>query len=288
MAASSGTACAPACVLAAGHGDGAVVEDLVGDVAAGGHRGPDGQRAGVEVGAVAQVLDEVVGADERLDADPLGALAAHLGGAGDRADPLRVHEQDHAVAADAAAHERPLRHLGAGVVGAARAEERGAAGQQVEQLAVGRGGRPGQRADGRGRQAGASMRRRETGGERPDQRVGVERAVGGRSSDPAVAVALADDRRGVGPAVEERPSGHTSTKGRFSSTTTISSRPRAKRSDDAGSSGETRPRRSRRTPLAPQVGLVEAELRERLDAPRSRCGPRPRCRARRRRRAGRR
>ena len=70
-------------VLAAGHGDGAVVEDLVGDVAAGRHRGADGQRAGVEVGAVAEVLDEVVGVDERLDADPLRALAAHLRVAGD-------------------------------------------------------------------------------------------------------------------------------------------------------------------------------------------------------------
>src|SRR3546814_2165907 len=40
--------------LAAGHRHRIVVEDLVGDVDAGGHRLPDRQRAGVEVGAVAQ------------------------------------------------------------------------------------------------------------------------------------------------------------------------------------------------------------------------------------------
>src|SRR3546814_6632403 len=43
--------------LAAGHRHRIVVEDLVGDVDAGGHRLPDRQRAGVEVGAVAQVLE---------------------------------------------------------------------------------------------------------------------------------------------------------------------------------------------------------------------------------------
>jgi hypothetical protein len=55
--------------LAAGHGDGVVVEDLVGDALAGGctaveggHRGAHGERAGVEVGAVAEIDEDMLGA----------------------------------------------------------------------------------------------------------------------------------------------------------------------------------------------------------------------------------
>ena len=49
----------PIGVLAAGHRDGRVVEQLVGDVDAGGDRGPDREAAGVGERAVAEVLDEV-------------------------------------------------------------------------------------------------------------------------------------------------------------------------------------------------------------------------------------
>ena len=45
--------------LAAGHGDRVVVQDLVGDVDAGGDRGADRHVAGVVVGAVADVLEHV-------------------------------------------------------------------------------------------------------------------------------------------------------------------------------------------------------------------------------------
>ena len=45
--------------LAAGHGDGVVVEDLEGHVHAGRARRADGQAAGVDVGAVAEVLEHV-------------------------------------------------------------------------------------------------------------------------------------------------------------------------------------------------------------------------------------
>ena len=71
--------------------------------------GADAQRAGVGEGAVAEVLEEVVDVDEGLDADPVHALAAHLGVAGDVTDPLGVHQPDEAVAADAAADERVRR-----------------------------------------------------------------------------------------------------------------------------------------------------------------------------------
>src|SRR3954453_18502998 len=68
----------PEHVLAAGHRDGVVLEDLVGDVRARGSGEADRQRRGVVERAVADVLDEVVGLRERLHADELRALAAHL------------------------------------------------------------------------------------------------------------------------------------------------------------------------------------------------------------------
>ena len=47
--------------LAAGHGDGVVVKDLVGYVDAGRGGGADRHQAGMEVGAVAQVLEHMLG-----------------------------------------------------------------------------------------------------------------------------------------------------------------------------------------------------------------------------------
>ncbi len=68
-------------LLGAGHRDDVVVEDLVGDVDPGGDRLLQRELAGVEVGAVAEVLEHVVDiGDERGGlADPQAALAAHLG-----------------------------------------------------------------------------------------------------------------------------------------------------------------------------------------------------------------
>ena len=92
-------------VLAAGHGDGGVVEQPVGHVHPRGHRGADGQRARVMEGAVAQVLDEVRVVGERRQADPLRALAAHLRHAHQLPAAAALVERDHGVAADAHAHE---------------------------------------------------------------------------------------------------------------------------------------------------------------------------------------
>src|SRR6185436_16238758 len=104
--------------LSAGHGDGVVVEDLVGHADASGPRGADGEAAGVDVGAVAQVLEDVPGIGEGRLADPVAALPAHLG------EPFSgaVHPVRHVVAADAGIGARALRHHGGGVVRAARAE----------------------------------------------------------------------------------------------------------------------------------------------------------------------
>ena len=103
--------------LAAGHRDRVVVEDLVGDVDAGRDRLADRQRAAVEVGAVAEVLEHVLGVGERRLARPGHAFAAHVGvGVG-----AAVHPRDHVVATDAAERARTFRHHGRGVVRAARA-----------------------------------------------------------------------------------------------------------------------------------------------------------------------
>ena len=106
--------------LAAGHGDGVVVEDLVGDVDAGRGRGADGEIAGMVVGAVAEILEDVVARGERRLADPVRALAAHLG----EALGAAVHPQHHVVAADAGIGAASFRHVRRGVVRAAGAEMR--------------------------------------------------------------------------------------------------------------------------------------------------------------------
>jgi hypothetical protein len=105
-------------LLAAGHGHGVVVQDLVGDVHAGRDRGADREQTGVGVGAVAQIGEDVLLVDERRLTDPGHALAAHLG------EGLRaaVHPDDHVVAADAGHRAAALGHAGRGVVRAARAE----------------------------------------------------------------------------------------------------------------------------------------------------------------------
>jgi hypothetical protein len=77
-------------LLAAGHRHGVVVEDLVGDVDAGGDALADRQQAAVEIGAVAQVGEHVLVGREGLLADPGHALAAHLR----EADVLRSIQMD--------------------------------------------------------------------------------------------------------------------------------------------------------------------------------------------------
>ena len=105
--------------LAAGHRDGVVVEDLVGDIDAGRDREARiASAAGMDVGAVAEILEDVAALGERRLADPVRAFAAHLG----EALGLAVHPLRHEVAADAGIGARALRHHGRGVVRTARAE----------------------------------------------------------------------------------------------------------------------------------------------------------------------
>ena len=120
-------------MLAAGHRGGVVVEELVGDVGAGGDRLADREAAGVEVGAVAEIGEDVLFLGEGCDADPRHALASHVGVGLGRA----VHPQRHEVTADAGKGAAAFGHLGRGVVRAAGAEIRGA-GDRGDRLHLGR------------------------------------------------------------------------------------------------------------------------------------------------------
>ena len=104
--------------LAAGHGDGVIVEDLVGDVDLGGDGRPDRHQARMVVGAIPDILEDVLSLGKRRLADPARPLAAHLG----VADIIPVHPLRHVMAADARARDAAVGDAGGRVVWAARAE----------------------------------------------------------------------------------------------------------------------------------------------------------------------
>ena len=103
--------------LAAGHRNRIVVENLVGDIGAGGDRGPDGEQAGMEIGAVAEIGKHVLFIGEVHLPQPRHALAAHLREGGG----VAVHSLHQVVTANAGETARALRHLGGAVVRAAGA-----------------------------------------------------------------------------------------------------------------------------------------------------------------------
>jgi hypothetical protein len=132
---------------------------------AGGDRLANRQQAGVEVGAVAEVGEDVLLVGERRLADPGHAFAAHVGeGRG-----IAVHPGHHVVAADAGDGARAFGHARRGVVRAAGAEvgvrwmacRAGSGGQReafllgFEQRQAGLDGRRGEEApDARGERPG--------------------------------------------------------------------------------------------------------------------------------------
>ena len=188
-------------VLAAGHGDGPVVEDLVGDVDASGHRSPHRQAGGVEERSVADVLEDVGPVGERRPADPGGALAAHLvNDLGPVVDP-----QGHGVAPHAGAHERALGSLRRAVVGAAAAPVR----RSGHLCFAGPGGGLDQPQAGLHRhRQGAHLAAQHSGAEPvgDDDRdpVGAQLTVGGHQPAAAL-VGLAHHPGSTGPAVEDVP-----------------------------------------------------------------------------------
>ena len=107
-------------LLPAGHRDGIVVQDLVGDVHAGDDALSHGHHAAVEIGSVADVGEYMLFRTKGLLPNPGDALAAHLG----EAHGAAVHPGRHEVATDTGGRARAFGHLGAGVVRAARAEPR--------------------------------------------------------------------------------------------------------------------------------------------------------------------
>ena len=105
--------------LTPGHGDGVVVQDAIGDIDARGDRCPNGQYARVEVGAVAEVLEHVLGVGEGRLAYPGGTLTTHLGkGMG---VPIG-HPCGHVVTANSAQGVTALGHPGRRIMWAAGAE----------------------------------------------------------------------------------------------------------------------------------------------------------------------
>ncbi len=184
-------------VLAAGHGDGVVIQDLVGDVDVGGDRLADGQQARMEIGAVAEIGEDVRLVGKGGLAHPGDTLPAHMGA--DFRVPVG-HELHHVVAADAGRGARALGYGGRGIVRAAGAIE-GFAGMQGDDAVLRR--RPLAQAFG----DGAALVGARTVGQGCEQGQGdvggveVERIANQRG---AVRVGLADHHRtaAVGQAVE--------------------------------------------------------------------------------------
>ncbi len=94
--------------LTAGHGHRIIIEDFVGDIGFRHQRKPNGLNAGVVIGTVAQVLEHMVAGRERRLADPVRALAPHLG----KTNGFAVHPLHHVVTADARIGARPFGDFG--------------------------------------------------------------------------------------------------------------------------------------------------------------------------------
>ncbi len=101
--------------LTAGHRNGVIEQDLVGDIGASGDRLPDRHRTGMIPGALAEILEDVPPAGKKRGRHPVHALPTHL----DQRGCLAVHPRCHDVAPDARKRLRTCRHLGRDVVRAA-------------------------------------------------------------------------------------------------------------------------------------------------------------------------
>ena len=104
--------------LTAGHCDGVIEQNLVGDVGVRRDGETYRERATVIVGAVAEILEDVAARRERRLADPVRALPAHMGVALGRA----IHPLRHEMAADAGISAHAVRHARRRVVRTAGAE----------------------------------------------------------------------------------------------------------------------------------------------------------------------
>src|SRR5690606_13508070 len=117
--------------LATGHRYRVVVKNLIGDRYLGSHSRADRQQPGVEVGAVAEIGEHMLGRSEGRLADPRYAFATHLA----ECLGLRVNPGRHVVATDPRQRSAAFGNLGGGVVRAAGAVVRYAI-HQVDQVAL--------------------------------------------------------------------------------------------------------------------------------------------------------
>ena len=178
--------------LAAGHRHRVVVEDLVGRVDAGGDGGADRQQAGMEIGAVADIDEDMFLVGERRLADPRDSLAAHVA----VARGVAVHGLREEVAADAGEGAAAFGHAGRTVVRAAGAEI-----GRAHHVRRCRRARRGVGETGEAVRQTRSAARRETAAE--DLGDALRRQFARRREQArAVSVALADHRRRAGRAVE--------------------------------------------------------------------------------------
>ena len=96
--------------LATGHRYRAVVEQFECHVASRRDGGGDGELPAVEVRAVTDVLDHVIGGNEVFHSDPERSFVAHRGNTNNVAAPAWFAEHDHRVASNACSDYRPLRN----------------------------------------------------------------------------------------------------------------------------------------------------------------------------------
>ena len=154
--------------------------------------GLHGELTGMEEGAVADVLDHVVVADERLDPDPGRAFAAHVCLERGDAEHRRIHATAERVATDAGTEQHAFGHPQARVVRASGAQVRGTVRRRDgNRASPGRG-----HCDPRGVDATDETRH-----ERRRNPVRVERPVRREQRLPAL-VGFAHDHRRVGYAIE--------------------------------------------------------------------------------------
>ncbi len=106
--------------LSAGHGDRIVKQDFIGDVDTGRDGGAHRKRPGMVIGAVAQILEDVLGIGKGGLPDPGDTFAAHMGKGFGRT----VHPVDHVMAPDPGHGTAAFGHLGRAVMRATRAEPR--------------------------------------------------------------------------------------------------------------------------------------------------------------------
>ena len=94
--------------LPTGHGDGAIHQNLEGDIGLGCHRKAHGKTAGMGVSAIAHIGKNMFLAGEMFLPDPGGALATHL------AEKIRIaiHEAREVMAANAGQSAAAFRHAG--------------------------------------------------------------------------------------------------------------------------------------------------------------------------------